>query len=106
MSQDRRDPILVGHRVEAFQTQARVVVHRRAAATAGDHDVPGGHEVTDRVALHHGNRARAGREAAPSTWLLFHDGHAAGSETGDARGVEGVPDRLRGAGQIGVTGIA
>ena len=68
--------------------------------------MPGVHEVTDRVPLHHGDRARAGGEASPAARLCLRHRHTPGPQADDASGIESVPDRFRGIAQVRVTRVA
>ena len=89
--------VLVGHRVDAFETQFRVAVHRRAPAPARDHDVTGHGEIVHHLAFHDADGAWA-RGEPPA---LAH-GNPARHEPRLAYGIERVPDRFRGRPQVGI----
>ena len=106
--QDRRHAVLVGHGVDAFEAEAGIGIDRRAAATARDDDVPGGHEVADHVPLDDADRYRAGRQPPPAaaSRRIFPHGNAPGLEPRHLHPVERMADRLGGQTQVAVVRVA
>jgi hypothetical protein len=107
-TQDRGHAVLVDHRVNALQPELWIGVDRRAATTARDHNVPGGHEMADHRSLDDPDRHGAWRQSPPAATLglLFPDAHAACLEPGHLRAVERMADGLRRRPQVRVVGVA